>query len=105
MEMFVKQSLYLAASALGLAALPAPATAQHAGHGDMAASKPAETPKPSVKKKPVVKKKAPAKKAATVKAVVKPQPQPEPASAPPAVDHSTMDHGAMPAAPAQTPVT
>ena len=103
----MKLSLYLAASAVALAALPAPATAQHVGHEGMAMPKPAATPKPAVKKKAVVKKKAPAKKAATVRAAAKPQPQAEPASAPPDVDHSTMDHSAMPmpSEPAQTPVT
>ena len=112
-------------SALALAALAAPASAQHQHHPGMqmpAAKKPAAKKKPPAKKKAVAKKpaakKAPAKKpAAKKKAAAKPKPKPAdaqaghaahvapetPAAEAAPADHSQMGHGpaaAVPAAPA-----
>jgi hypothetical protein len=109
----VKAKMFFAASAIALAVLSAPAAAQHAGHGGMSMPMP-PAKKPAAKKaapKKAVAKKAPAKKRATKAApsakpatthaegehgarttVPTQQAVPEPAP----MDHSTMDHGAMP---------
>ena len=115
----MKHRLLIAVSAAALIQLaaPAPAAAQHAGHGNVAkpapkpaAKKPAAKKKPAVKKSPVKKaiaKKAPAKKAAP-KAPAKAAAQKTDGAAPTAatpdhsqMDHSKMDHGAS--QPAVTP--
>jgi hypothetical protein len=109
METFVKNKLILSVSALALAALPAPALAQHAGH-----HMPAPVAKAPAKKKPAVKKpapkkravkKAPARKASAKKAAPKKAHAAEvpdkAADAPatplpaPMMDHSQMDHSQM----------
>jgi len=98
-ENSVKVKLLLAASALALACLSAPAVAQHAGHGGMTMPMPpAKMAAPSKKAAP---KKAPAKKAAATKKPAAPAPStapspPQPADETQTMDHSTMDHGAMP---------
>src|SRR4051794_28150684 len=100
----VKPALFAAASALALANLAAPAVAQHQHMPGMTMPMPA---KPAAKK-PAARKKAAAKKPAAEKAVAKTKPSaakkasaahsdhmPAAAEAPP-MDHSQMDHGAMP---------
>ena len=98
-------NLMAAVSAAALLTLPAPALAQHAGHGAM--TMPAKTaPKKKAPAKKAMPKKAAPKKAAAKKAEAKartpattpgkPSSKPAPAPANPseAADHSTMDHSA-----------
>jgi hypothetical protein len=112
----VKKTLLMAASAVALTSLSAPALAQHSGHQGMTMPMP-PAKKAAPAKKKAVKKKAAPKKAPAKRAVAKKEsPAPATAKQTPAdagtmdhstMDHSTMDHGAMPmpAEPTSSPAT
>jgi hypothetical protein len=100
-DIIVKSRLVVAASALALANLAAPAAAQHQHMPGMTMPMPAE---PATKKKPAAKKAAPKKKTAAKKAIVKktaPAHAQQPSSEgmtmpmPMPMDHSQMGHGQM----------
>ena len=110
-------NLMVAVSAAGLMALPAPAIAQHSGHGGVsmpgmtmpakkAPPKKAAPKKPAAKKSPAKKPVAargPASKAAPSRSKSEAAPAKAPEVDHSTMDHSTMDHSAMTPAPTAPP--